>query len=449
MDILVGLMISAIMLIYSVINSIFIGIPLTLCLFVFCFIAYKRGYSFKEIIKIAYSGGEKSLIVGQILLLIGMVTASWMTSGTVEGMVYYGIKFMNPRFFILYTYIICTMVSYIMGTGFGTVGTIGLSFMCIAKIGNINPNIVAGAIVSGAYFGDRCSPMSSSANLISNLTDTEIYTNIKNMLKTTIIPFILCVFIYFLLSFKYPLDLVEKGINEEILKYFNISIIVLLPAILIFTLSLFKVNVKKSMLFSIVLSFFISYFYQNVGVKKFLYYLIFGYKIPDNTFLSSIIKGGGIVSMLGAMYITFISCALAGVLEGTNLLSNVHKFLRNVNSRYGIFFCTIIFSIITAAFGANQSIAIVLTIQLMSDSYKRMNLDKYQFALDIENTAVVISPLIPWNISGLIPAVTLGVSSIKYIPYAFYIYLVPIVNLIYLVLMDFYHKRFNKKRTSF
>lgn len=106
MDILVGLVISAIMLIYSVINGIFIGIPLTLCLFIFCFIAYKRGYSFKEITKIAYSGGEKSLIVGQILLLIGMVTASWMTSGTVEGMVYYGIKFMNPKFFILYTYII-------------------------------------------------------------------------------------------------------------------------------------------------------------------------------------------------------------------------------------------------------------------------------------------------------------------------------------------------------
>ena len=140
--------------------------------------------------------------------------------------------------------------------------------------------------------------------------------------------------------------------------------------------------------------------------------------------------------MIKAMYITFISCALAGVLEGTDLLSNVHKLLRSIDSRYKLFIYTCICSIITAAFGANQSIAIVLTIQLMSEIYKEMNLDKYQFALDIENSAVVISPLIPWNISGLIPAVTLGVSSVKYIPYAFYIYLVPIINILYLKLIN-------------
>lgn len=436
MDILIGLVISSIMLIYSVVKDVFIGIPLTLCLFIFCTIAYKRGYSFKEIFKIAYKGGEKSFIVGKILLLIGMVTASWMASGTVEGMVYYGINLMNPRFFILYTYIICTMVSYIMGTAFGTVGTIGLSLMCIAKMGNLNPNIVAGAIVAGAYFGDRCSPMSSSANLIANLTDTDIYTNIKNMLKTTVIPVLLCILIYFLFSLKYPLNLVEKGINEEILKYYKISIIVLLPAILILVLSVFKIDVKKSMSLSIILAFIISYFYQDVGIKDFSNYIVFGYKISSDTILSSIIKGGGVVSMLSAMYITFVSCALAGVLEGTDLLSNVNKLLKNIDSRYKLFIYTCICSIITAAFGGNQSIAIVLTIQLMNEIYKEMNLDKYQFALDIENTAVLLSPLIPWNISGLIPATTLGVSSVKYIPYAFYIYLLPIINIIHLKLIN-------------
>lgn len=438
MDILASLIISSIMLIYSVVKNIFIGIPLTLCLLIFCFIAYRRGHSFKDILKVSYKGGKKSLIVGQILLLIGMVTASWMTSGTVEGMVYYGIKFMNPRFFIVYTFIICTMVSYIMGTAFGTVGTIGLSLMCIAKMGSLNPNIVAGAIISGAYFGDRCSPMSSSANLIANLTETDLYMNIKNMFKTSIIPFLVCILLYFFLSLKYPLNLMDSGINNEILKYFNISIIVLLPAILILILSIFKINVKISMLLSIVLAFIISYFYQDVGVKNFLYYLVFGYEIPGDTILSSIIKGGGIVSMIKAIYITFISCSLAGVLEGTNLLSNVNQLLKNVNSRYKLFIYTIICSIITAAFGANQSIAIVLTIQLMSATYKKMNLDRYEFALDIENTAVVISPLIPWNISGLIPAVTLGTSSVKYIPFAFYIYLVPIINAIYLKQRDRY-----------
>jgi NhaC family Na+:H+ antiporter len=161
-------------------------------------------------------------------------------------------------------------------------------------------------------------------------------------------------------------------------------------------------------------------------------YLFFGYSIPKETFLSSIIKGGGVISMLKAIFMTFISCSLAGLLDSAGFLKGIHNLFDGVNSRCRLFIATAIISILTAAFGGNQSIAIVLTIQIMKDFYEKMDIDKYQFAIDIENTAVVLSPMIPWNISGVIPAMTLGVSSFKYLPYAFYIYLIPIINMMFL-----------------
>lgn len=436
MDSILGFVISSILLIYSIYRDMFIGIPLTICFFIFCFIAYKRGYSFKEIMKMSYKGGKKSFIVSEVLILIGMITASWMASGTVQGMVYYGIEFMNPRYFVVYAFMICTVISFILGTAFGTVGTVGLSLMVMAKSGGLNSNIAAGAIVAGAYFGDRCSPMSSSAHLIANLTETDLYENIKNMFKTAIIPYGISLFIYIFISTEYPLNFTQNKINEEIIKNFNISFLVLLPAILILALSVFKVNVKISMSLSIVLAFFISCFYQGIKIQDFMKYLFFGYSIPKEIFLSSIIKGGGVISMLKAIFMTFVSCSLAGLLDSAGFLKGIHSLFDGVNSRCRLFIATAIISVLTAAFGGNQSIAIVLTIQIMKDFYDKMEIDKYQFAVNIENTAVVLSPMVPWNISGVIPAMTLGVSSLKYLPYAFYIYFIPIINMIFIKIIS-------------
>ena len=196
MDIIVGAIISFIALIFSIYKGIFIGFPILISLLIFSIIAIRKGHALNKVIRMAYDGGKGSFIVIKILILIGIITASWMASGTVSGMVYYGIKFMNPKFFIVYSFIISTVVSYILGTAFGAVGTIGVSLMVMARAGGINPNIAAGAIIGGSYFGDRCSPMSSSAHLIANLTDTNLYENLKNMFKTSIIPYGISLLLY-------------------------------------------------------------------------------------------------------------------------------------------------------------------------------------------------------------------------------------------------------------
>ncbi|MCT4583835.1 MAG: Na+/H+ antiporter NhaC family protein [Peptostreptococcaceae bacterium] len=429
MDIILGMIFTFLLLIYFISSNVFVGIPLLFGLLIFCFIAYRRGFLIKDIFNMAYTGSKKAFVVLQIFFLIGGITSIWMCAGTVPAIVYYGIKFMNPNLFILYAFLISSIVSILLGTSFGTVGTVGIALMVLARSGNINLSIAAGAIISGSFLGDRCSPMSSSANLVANLTNTNLYLNIKNMIKTSIIPFIVTCILYAIISLKTPLNFLGNTIDNDILATFNISVLVLLPSFIIIILSLFKVNVKLSMLISIVISFLISITYQNYSLMEVIKFLVLGFKLDPSNPLSTIIKGGGIISMWKASFVIFVSCALAGIFNGTNMLKTIENILLKAKSKTQVYLYTFVTSILTGAFGCNQAISVVLTTELMSKVYKKRNLNDYNLAIDIENTSILLSALIPWNIAAFVPTTTLNVDAFSFIPYAFYLYLLPIINI--------------------
>lgn len=428
METVFGLVITFVMLMFSIYKGIFIGYPLLISFFIFVILSLHKGYSIKAISKMAYDGGKKSFVVLKIFILIGAITAVWMSSGTVPSIVYYGINLMNPNYFIFYAFIISSLVSFLLGTSLGTVSTVGLALIVMAKSGEVNTNIAAGAIIAGAYFGDRCSPMSSSANLIANLTETELFINIKNMLKSAVLPFILSLILYFVVSLSSPLNTASGGIDKAIVKSFDISILALLPSIIILVLSIFRVNVKISMFLSIALASILSIYIQDYKINEVLYFILMGFHLDLDNPLYLIIKGGGIISMLRPAIVVFISCSLAGIFEGTKTLQSVEKLLLKANSRSSLFLYTTIVSILTAAFGSNQSIAAVLTASLMDKAYKQNSVDKYQMALDLENTGIVLSALIPWNLAAFVPTSTMAVSPVGFIPYAFYLYLLPITS---------------------
>ena len=428
METVFGLVITFVMLMFSIYKGIFIGYPLLISFFIFVIISLRKGYSIAAISKMAYDGGKKSFVVLKIFILIGAITAVWMSSGTVPSIVYYGINLMNPNYFIFYAFIISSLVSFLLGTSLGTVSTVGLALIVMAKSGEVNTNIAAGAIITGAYFGDRCSPMSSSAHLIANLTETELFINIKNMLKSAVLPFILSLILYFVVSLGSPLNTASGGIDKAIVKSFEISILALLPSIIILVLSIFRVNVKISMFLSIALAGVLSIYIQGYKINEVLYFILMGFHLDLANPLYLIIKGGGIISMLRPAIVVFISCSLAGIFEGTKTLQSVEILLLKANSRSSLFLYTTIVSILTAAFGSNQSIAAVLTASLMDKAYKQNSVDKYQMALDLENTGIVLSALIPWNLAAFVPTSTMDVSPVGFIPYAFYLYLLPITS---------------------
>ncbi|MFL0195020.1 Na+/H+ antiporter NhaC family protein [Clostridium sp. WILCCON 0269] len=427
----IGLIISFVLLIFSVFKSIFIGYTLTVCWILFVVISFKKGYKLNKIMKMSYNGGKKSFIVLKVFILIGAVVGIWMASGTIPAIVYYCLKYITPSIFVLGTFIICCMTSFLIGTSLGTVSVIGIPLMILARSGNMNLNIVTGAIMAGAYFGDRCSPMSSSAALIANLTKTNIFVNIKNMFYSSIIPLLLSLIFYYILSVSYPLKIINNNLSSELFSIFNIKLIMLFPAVIILVLSLCKVKIEISILVSILCASVLSIFIQNHQLKDIVYYIIFGFRINYTSPLQNIIKGGGILSMLKASFVIFVSCSIAGIFEEIKIFDKLKKLLLNMNlTRYKLFGMTTIVSIITAAFGCNQSIATVMTNEIMKDCYNKN--DKYEFALHLENSGILIAALIPWNIAALVPTTTMNVNATGYVIYAFYLYMFPFIYFIYL-----------------
>ncbi|MEG4347487.1 Na+/H+ antiporter NhaC family protein [Microcoleus sp. A003_D6] len=377
----------------------------------------------------AVAGSQKSFSVISILLLIGAVMAVWMAAGTVPVLVYWGIKLISPQYFIFWAFILTSIVSVLLGTSFGAASTIGIALTIAAKDSGVNPNTIAGAIIAGAYFGDRCSPMSSSANLIAAITRTDIYTNLKNMTVTAFLPLIVSSILYFILSLANPVQIAGNNLAFEISKAFNLNWITWLPALTILILCLLRVEVKIAMAVSVIAGSAIGIFVQGYSPIDILQFALTGFKLESSSTLKDIVVGGGILSMVKVSTVVIVSTAFAGIFSGTRTLDFLQVYLNKARSRGDLFLATTAISILSAAFGCTQTIAILLTHQLVEEKYRKDGLDDYQLAVDLENTAVVISPLIPWNIAGLVPATVLGVNS-DFIPYAFYLYLIPLFNLI-------------------
>lgn len=433
LDLIIAFTITFILLVSSVYKGIFLAYPLMVAILIFFIVALKRGYNSIDILKMTYRGGKKSFIVIKVFILIGAIISIWMSSGTVPAIVYYGIELIRPNVFILSAYLISCFVSFLIGTSVGTTGVVGTALMVMARSGGVNLPATAGAVIAGAYFGDRCSPMSSSASFVSFLTETNVYDNIKNMFKTSVIPFIISVIFYLFVSHLFPLHSSTNNVSNEILKVYSVSLIVLVPAAVIILFSIFKIDVKISMIVSIVIALTISVLVQHETILNCIKYIVFGYSLDNSTSLSTIIKGGGIISLLKTSLVVFLASAFAGIVEETKMLNIIEGITKKANSRYRVFRNVFITSLVASIVGCSQTFAVMLTHMLNKKSYVKNNLDNSCAAIDLENTAIMVSALVPWNIALLAPIMILGADA-SCMPYLVYIYLLPLCNLLYLKL---------------
>ncbi|WP_346890985.1 Na+/H+ antiporter NhaC family protein [Clostridium sp. UBA3887] len=440
MDVILGLIISTIIFITGVIRNIDTVLSLFMVLCIFFIIAIKRGVSIRDGFRYLIEGGKESLGVLKIFILIGAIVSLWMISGTVPSIVYYGINLIHPSFFAVSAFILSAFISMLLGTSFGTIGTVGISLIVMARAGGGNTLIIAGAILSGAYLGDRASPMSSSANLVASITNTNLYDNIKRMTKTSLMPLILSLGLYLILSLFMPVNYSNSDILSQLTETFNINIIALLPALIIIVLSFFKIEVKISMFISMTVAAIISFIFQHATCSEIIKTAIFGFQLPIDNPLYSIIKGGGIISMIKLAFIVFLSSALTGIFQGANMLDFIEEYLNKIKRPDTLFLTTIITSIISSMVGCTQVLAVMLTKMTMNDTYIRLGYDKERLALDLENSAIVIAPLIPWNVAVLVPLTTLGVDA-RAILFSFYLILLPLISLMSTYLKS--HKEFN------
>lgn len=394
---------------------------LALGLMLFTLHGRRQGHTLCSMWAMAWTEGRRVLIVLRIFVFIGAITALWRASGTIVFFIYYGVQAISPKLFVLVAFLLTALISYALGTSFGVVGTAGIVLMALARSGGVSEAVTAGAVLSGAYFGDRCSPASSSAALVAAETETKLYDNLRNMFRTGALPVLLTIGVYAVLSVRHPITAVDESLLQALRDSAVISLWALLPAVIMLALPLVKVPVLISIALSVAAAGTVSVLVQGMTVWDMLKTALLGY-YPTAGQLKDILSGGGIVSMAKPAALVFTTGLLAGLLEGTGVLKGAAGLVEKLANRWGRFAASVAVSLGAGMIFCNQSVAIVMGNQLLRRCYT----DHNEQAVDMENSGIVLSALIPWNIACSIPLVMLEVNE-RAIPYAVLLYMIPLV----------------------
>ena len=347
-----ALLIAFLVFLVSMISAIFTGYSMIIALLIglvaFSTAAARKGFGLKELGVMALDGAKGSLIVIEVMCVIGFVTASWRVSGTITIFVYYGMRIITPSLFLLIAFLLSCLLSYSLGTSFGVAGTVGVIFMTLARSGGVDPVITAGVLMSGVYFGDRGSPVSSSANMVAGITGTKIFDNVRLMMKTAVVPFVITLTVYVVLSLANPISHVDGRLVASFEKEFILSVWAFVPAVVMLVLPLLKVSVLISMGLSILCAVLTACLVQGVPIFEVLKICIFGYQAQGDG-LGAILNGGGLVSMLEIVFILLISSSYSGIFSGTGLLDELQERLSRACTRFGRFTVMLMMSIVSAA----------------------------------------------------------------------------------------------------
>lgn len=422
MDLLIVFIIFLIFMGASLMTGISMLFPLALGLILFSIPALRRGHSVKKIAGFAFESLKESLIVVRILLIIGCLTGIWRLSGTVAYFVSAGVSLIPPALFIPACFLLSAAMSYAIGTSFGVSATAGVILMSIARAGGVNPILAAGAILSGVYVGDRGSPAASSANLVAVLTHTDMRQNVKAMLRCSLVPFFATLLLYFILSFLTPAAAKDAGVTTQLSKEFTLSGYCLIPAVLMIVLPFLNVSIRLSMGISLLSSVLISLFVQHAPLLNCLKVMILGYT-PDDSALSVMLSGGGVISMLEVAGILIISCSYGKIFQKTGMLEPLNAQLKKLSGKIGRFPVMLLTAFALCMVFCNQTIGAILQSNLSEALYKPNEANEKM--LDMENSVILVAGLVPWCIACSVPLKMLG-ADLRSLLFNFYLWLVPL-----------------------
>ena len=382
------------------------------------------GQGIRELALHSWGSIKESLIVIEVMLIIGFITAAWRVSGTITVFVYYGMKLIVPPLFLVIAFLLSCLLSYALGTSFGVAGTVGVIFMALARSGGVDPVITAGVLMSGIYFGDRGSPVSSSAHMVAGITKTNILENVRIMMKTAILPFIITLAAYTALSVANPISSVDGGVLSAFESEFTLSFWSFVPAAIMLALPLLNVGIIASIGASVAASVAVAVLVEKVSLFSVIKILFLGFHSSGEG-LATILDGGGFVSMLEISAILAISCAYSGIFNRTDMLKSLLDVIEKGCRKTGRYAVTVIISLISCVVFCNQTIATLMCNDLLTRPYLNTGGSRQELAIDMENTVILIVGLIPWCIACSVP-LTFFNAGIDSLPWAIYLYIVPI-----------------------
>ena len=395
-----------------------------------------------------------------ILLLVGALSGTWLVSGIIPSMIYYGLKLVNVSFFLPSCVVISSIVALATGSSWSTSATVGIGLIGIGKALGFDLGIVAGAIISGAYFGDKMSPLSDTTNLAAAVSGSNLFEHIKYMTITTV-PTIIIALVFFTVYnlLNEPNQIAENmGYVESMKEYFFISPILFLVPVIVILFIIKKINPIISLFVGVITASIFFLIFQNELIVKLVNELgINRYQIimnsivsetniqTDITFLSELFNSDGMKGMLNTIWLVISAMIFGGVMESIGALKKISIYLLSLaKSTTGLFSSTILSCFTVNISASDQYLAIVIPGKMFSSAYKDRKLSSLNLSRTIEDSGTVTSVLIPWNTCGAYQSSVLNVNVIDYFIYAIFNWLSPITTLV-VVSLGYKIKRINEK----
>ncbi|WP_027701011.1 Na+/H+ antiporter NhaC [Metaclostridioides mangenotii] len=400
--------------------------------------AMKLGYTNSEIERAGFEVGVDAFQSNFIILSVGVLIAAWLASGTIPTIVYGGLLTITPKYFLVATLIICSATSLATGTSWGTLGTSGVALIAIGNSMGVHPGLTAGAIISGAFFGDKMSPLSDSTNLAAAVCKTNIMTHIKHMMGTTVPSFIICLVLYTVIGFKYAGNTIDSHQINEVMTVlesnFHIGFVALIPIIFLMILLILQKPPIISILSSAVVAGVIALFQEGQKIPDILDYMLNGFNIETGLeYTDKLLNRGGIMSMAETALLVFVVFVIAGILQRTGFLEVLlEPMIKKIGqSRTKLVGTTFIVSYLSNAFSSSMMFTSVFVGTAMSPIFREFKLKPENLSRIIEDTATLGAPLIPWNSNAIFCSQTLGVGVFTFMPFCFLNWISPIINFIY------------------
>jgi len=389
-----------------------------------------------------------------ILLAVGSLIGAWMLAGTAPAVIYYGLGILDPAWFYPAALVICALVALSIGSSWTTAGTIGLALIGIAQIMDLSLPVTAGAVISGAYFGDKMSPLSDTTNLAPAMVGTELFTHIRNMAWTTGPSVIIALFLFGIMGLNVEAGQAPAGdidaARRLLAESYSIGIPALVPLVLLLTLAMRKVPALPSIAIGALAGCVVALIWQPDVVRQFadpgsqmsywgasaravLMSLADGFSIETgDAALDELLSRGGMSSMLNTIWLIMSAMCFGGVMEHTGLLQRiVDALMKGVRGTSSLITTTVLTCIGMNVIAADQYISIVLPGRMYRLEFERRGLAPQALSRTLEDAGTMTSALVPWNTCGAFMAATLGVPTLAYLPYAFVNLLNPVIAIVY------------------
>jgi len=388
-------------------------------------IACRLGYSFREIEAGIIESMMKAMPAMLIVIVVGALIGSWIAAGTIPWLIYYGLQLIAPHYFLLTACVVSSVISLVTGTSWGTVGTIGVAFMGIAHGLQIPLDQAAGAIVAGAYFGDKISPFSDTTNLAPVAAKSNLFDHIRHLLWTTLPAWGLSLAVFFFLGLAIPhtstasLEQMDS-ILATIETHFHYHWLVFLPPVITLYAAVRKRPVIPYMLLSVLVAVLLALFVQDAGLQPAVGSVLAGHSATTGQpMVDRLLNRGGMLEMMDITLLALCAFAFGGIIQRAGMLDVLLDRLLRIARTTGALITATVASCFTVALLTGSSfLSILIPGELFAPAYRKRNLAAKNLSRTTEDSGTVIMPLIPWSIAGVFMAGTLGVPTLAYAKWA-------------------------------